>query len=120
MAHNIELGRRGEITAAYYLEKSNYEILERNWRCRAGEADIICEAPEGALVFVEVKTRTNTNSGWPEEAVDDKKRAKYEKIALNYLAEHEEYDDAQLRFDMISIVVLSNNRASIRHHVNCF
>lgn len=111
------LQRRGVETATHYLEKSGYEIREKNWRCQAGAVDIICQKND-TIVFVQVDTRTNANSGWKEEKVDDKYRTCQEKIALAYLSENEDLDDNPLRFDKILIVVLSNNRASIRHHLN--
>lgn len=115
---NQELGRKGEDAAERYLAHRGYEILERNWTCFAGEADII--AKDGCcLVFVEVKTRKNTDKGFPSEAVNAKKRERYERIALAYAAEFGEAD-MQVRFDVISIVVMSRDKAMIRHHLNAF
>lgn len=115
---NKELGRRGEDAAALYLVRRGYDILERNWTCFAGEADIVARDGE-ALVFVEVKTRSNVEKGFPAEAVDAPKRERYEKIALAYLSE-EAYSDIPVRFDVVSIVVLAPDRAFIRHHINAF
>lgn len=113
-----ELGRRGEDAAALYLVRRGYDILERNWTCFAGEADIIARDGE-ALVFVEVKTRSSVEKGFPSEAVDAPKRERYEKIALAYLTE-ESFSDIPVRFDVVSIVVLAPDRAFIRHHINAF
>ena len=66
--HNLELGMRGEDVACLFLERRGLEILERNWRCKSGEADIIALDTD-ALVFVEVKTRSSESNGLPEEAV---------------------------------------------------
>lgn len=118
MNRNVEIGRRGENAATNYLITAGYEILERNWRCRVGEADIICRDGD-TIVFVEVKTRRNIDAGWPEEAVDGDKRRKYEDISLCYLAKHD-IDEVLMRFDVVSIVMLDETRASIRHHINCF
>jgi len=115
---NKELGERGEQAAARYLRLMGYEILERNFVCPAGEADIIARDGD-YLVFVEVKTRTHIEKGMPEEAVDAKKRARYEKIACWFLADFEE-TDIPLRFDVISLVVVGEDRAMLRHHVNAF
>lgn len=115
---NKELGRKGEEAAARFLYKRGYEILERNWSCYAGEADIIAQ-DEGALVFVEVKTRRDCQKGFPAEAVSSEKRDKYEKIALAYLSDAD-LTDMPVRFDVVSIVVVARNRAMIRHHINAF
>lgn len=116
--HNKELGQRGEEAAAQYLFHRGYEIEQRNWSCKAGEADIIAR-DEDALVFVEVKTRMGAEKGHPDEAVDAQKRRRYEKIAALYLAQHDVVD-VQVRFDVVSILVVAENRAFIRHHINAF
>ncbi len=116
--HNKELGRRGEQAAARYLELLGYEILEMNWTCPAGEADII--ARDGCtLVFVEVKTRSNFKKGFPSEAVTPEKRARYEKIACWYVRDYE-HVDIPMRFDIVALVVLTQERAAIRHYRNAF
>lgn len=115
---NRNLGRKGEEAAARYLEQRGYEVLERNWTCFAGEADIIARDEEW-LVFVEVKTRRNTDKGFPSDAVDARKREKYERIALAYAAEYSG-TEVPVRFDVVSIVVIGNGKAMIRHHMNAF
>lgn len=115
---NKSLGRKGEDAAARYLAQRGYEILERNWTCFAGEADIIARDEEW-LVFVEVKTRRNTDKGFPSDAVDARKRDRYEKIALAYAAEYSA-SDIPVRFDVVSIVVIGKGKAMIRHHMNAF
>ena len=115
---NKELGRRGEEAAARFLFHRGYDILERNWTCVAGEADII--ALDGdALVFVEVKTRTGSAMGFPAEAVTAKKRDRYERIACLYLEEHG-FSDMMVRYDVVSIVVMPPDRAVVRHHINAW
>ncbi len=116
--HNINLGRRGEDAAVRFLECKDYEILERNWTCIAGEADIIAR-DEDTLVFVEVKTRTNIEKGLPEEAVNKTKRARYERNAAANLADYDIVDIA-VRFDVISILLIGPERAFLRHHCNAF
>lgn len=115
---SIELGRRGEEAAAKFLDKRGYTILERNWKCFAGEADIIAQDGD-SIVFVEVKTRRDCKKGFPAEAVNKEKRQKYEKIALAYLQDCA-VSDAMVRFDVVSIVVVASDRALIRHHINAF
>lgn len=63
-----QLGRRGEATAAEYLEKAGLRIVDRNWRCPTGEIDLV--AVDGStLVIIEVKTRSSDNFGQPLEAI---------------------------------------------------
>lgn len=113
-----ELGARGEEAAARFLERKGMEILERNWTCPAGEADIICR-DEDTLCFVEVKTRSTVEKGFPAEAVDECKRARYERIAASYLQTYESCD-IRVRFDVISILVISKHRAFLRYHIDAF
>ena len=117
-AHNQEIGRRGENAAVRFLEKSNYEILERNWSCPAGEADIIARDLD-TLVFCEVKTRTSISKGFPSESVDADKRARYEKIAAWYLRDYE-FVDVPVRFDVVALLVVAEDRALIKHYCNAF
>ncbi|MEG0323759.1 MAG: YraN family protein [Raoultibacter sp.] len=117
-SHNKELGSRGEEAAVRFLERRGFEILERNWTCPAGEADII--AQDGCtLVFVEVKTRSNTDKGLPEEAVNKDKRTRYEHIATSFLRTYDTVD-ISVRFDVVSILAIAPDRAFLRHHVNAF
>lgn len=116
--NNMEIGMRGELAAVRYLEMRGMEIVERNWVCPAGEADIIA-FDEGTLVFVEVKTRTGIEKGFPAEAVNAEKRSRYEKIAAWYLR-GSEIVDVPVRFDVVSLLVVSDDRAMVRHYVNAF
>lgn len=117
--HNLELGKRGEDAAAAYLTHKGYQILERNWRSPAGEADIIALDEDG-LHFVEVKTRMSERRGFPAEAVDQKKRQKYERMAEIYICNCDLDDDMDVYFDIISILVGDNNRAFLRFHKNAY
>lgn len=82
------LGRRGEDLAARHLAAQGYEILERNWRCGAGELDLV--ARDGAcLAFVEVRTRRGQELGSPEESITAAKQARLINLAEAYLQEHE-------------------------------
>lgn len=115
---NKALGARGEEAAERFLRRHGYEILERNWVCFAGEADIIA-VDERALVFAEVKTRRGISHGFPGEAVNQAKRERYERIALAYVQQHC-VGEVTVRFDVISIVVIAPDRALVRHHLGAF
>lgn len=115
---NILLGQKGEKAAAAFLARRGFDIIERNWRCGAGEVDIIATEDE-SLHFVEVKTRSNCDKGFPAEAVDASKRERYEKIACCYLRTYEP-TDIPVCFDIVSIVATGENRAFLRFHRNAF
>lgn len=93
-------GDWGEALAAEYLEARGCRIVEREWRCRFGEIDLIAEQ-EGALLFVEVKLRTNLRYGMPRESVTAKKQEKLRSAALLYLSMHGL--DAPARFDVAEV-----------------
>lgn len=113
-----ELGRKGENAACKFLERKGFTILDRNWVCAAGEADIIAriDSEYGSEIhFIEVKTRKSTARGFPEEAVDAEKRRKYEVIAEIYMQQHY-CEEARVTFDIISILVTQPDRAFLRMH----
>lgn len=97
------LGRRGEDLAAELLERSGYVVLERNYRCRAGEIDIVA-VDGGTLVFCEVKTRRTARWGEPSEAVHSAKQARYRRLALAWIAERRP-GSVEVRFDVVSVIV---------------
>ncbi|WP_230632592.1 YraN family protein [Paenibacillus athensensis] len=112
---HLELGRQGESWAAAYLEEIGYTIVERNWRCRSGEIDLIAELGE-LIVFVEVRTRRSTGRfGLAKESVNARKQLKIRQTAQVYLhrtALHERH----VRFDVVSIEMDgADNRPVIEH-----
>ena len=80
-----ELGKSGEEIAAKFLQKKGYRILERNYRCRLGEIDLVAKK-SGDLLFVEVKTRRSSESVSPPELVDFRKQRQISRAAQHYLA----------------------------------
>ncbi len=114
----MELGRHGEAAAAAFLRRNGCTILEQNWKCPAGEVDIIAQ-DEHAIRFIEVKTRLSEAKGFPAEAVTIQKRRRYEKIAELYLYEYRG-DETAIVFDIISILVGEHRRAFLRHHRSAF
>jgi putative endonuclease len=94
------LGQRGEEAAVHYLQKCGFKILERNFRCRAGEVDIIAEE-KGDLVFVEVKARSSRLFGDPAEAVTSRKQGQISKAALCYLGDR--HRGRAARFDVVTV-----------------
>lgn len=113
-----ETARRGEEAAAAYLDRIGLTVVERNWRCPSGETDIV--ALDGnTLVIVEVKTRKSMAAGSPEEAVSPTKQRRLVRVARHYLA-YAGLEDADVRFDVIAIRPIAEDRALLRHHRAAF
>ena len=91
-----------EELAAAWLEQRGYEILERNFRTKMGEIDLIARH-RGYLVFIEVKYRKDRKSGAPEEAVDWRKQRRIMEAAGVYLCRHGYSPDWSMRFDVVAI-----------------
>ncbi|HEX7736638.1 MAG TPA: YraN family protein [Ktedonobacteraceae bacterium] len=102
------LGQLGERLAAARLEERGYRILERNFRCQAGELDLVAEDGED-LVFVEVKTRRGTTRGLPEEAVGYRKARKLQEVAFFYLDQHN-LPDCSWRIDVVAVQFSSTGK----------
>lgn len=94
------IGKQGEIKAKNYLKRRGYQILECNYRTKAGEIDLIAKEKD-CLVFVEVKTRTTEEYGTPAEAVSFYKQQHMVKSAQYYLARHG--GECECRFDVIEV-----------------
>lgn len=100
---NKETGNTGESIAELYLSSAGYKILERNFRCRTGEIDII--GKDGKFIcFIEVKTRKSTKYGLPCESVNYKKQSKIYKTA-NVYALKNKLHNINFRFDVVEILL---------------
>lgn len=115
--HNKSLGSQGESLAVAYLERQRYRIVERNFRCRGGEIDIVARDGK-TIVFVEVKTRKDTQYGPPQLAVTPFKQRQISRAALTWLAKNRQLE-ACARFDVISIM-FSGEQSRIEHIPNAF
>lgn len=94
-------GKEGEDLAVNYLKRAGFRIVERNFRCRFGEIDIIAKDGE-TLVFLEVKTRTSASYGDPEAAVDQAKQKKISLVSLHYL-QSRNIADIPVRYDVVAV-----------------
>ena len=110
---NLKVGKWGEELALDYLKNNNYKILEKNFKCKIGEIDLIAKIDD-VIVFVEVKTRSSDMFGRPREAVNFYKQKKIRSIALNYL-KFKNLLNYSCRFDVIEIL-----DGEITHLENCF
>ena len=98
---NRAKGANSERLGEAYLEEQGYQILERNVRSPFGEIDLVCR-DRNTLVFVEVKSRTDEAFGFPEEAVDRRKRERLGRLAAWYLARYSTRSP-EVRFDVLAI-----------------
>lgn len=116
-----EVGTHGELMAKAYLERRGFEVLEMNWRCKGGEVDLVVKEGD-ELVLVEVKTRVNQHGNLddilPELAVDGRKRRRYRRLALYYVADHPWME--RIRFDVVAITLRTPAEGRIHHVVNAF
>ncbi len=103
-----EIGKWGENLACQYLEKNNYQIIERNFLCRQGEIDIIAkDVIKKELVFIEVKTRSNFKYGNPAEAVNTEKR-KHMMQAIQYYLYKNHIQNIPIRIDVLEVYIVQN------------
>ena len=107
------LGARGERIAAAFLTDAGLRVLDRNWRCREGELDLVARDGD-ALVFCEVKTRRGVGYGQPAEAVTPAKQRRLRALAHRWLAAHDEHAP-ELRFDVVGVLVRPQRPALVTH-----
>ncbi len=117
---NKGTGELGEEIAAHFLIAHGYRILERNFRCKGGEVDIIARDPEDkSLVFIEVKARRGLSYGVPQLAVTPFKQRQISKAALTWLSKNRLHD-TNARFDVIAILLHTDGQHAIDHIKNAF
>lgn len=98
------LGVIGEDFVARTLVKRGMKVLERNWRIREGELDLIVEDRDGTIVFVEVKARSSISHGDPLESITHQKAFRIQRLALAWLASHQRLG-SRYRIDVAGILV---------------
>jgi putative endonuclease len=109
------LGTRGEAAARAFLEQRGYAIVTTNWRCAAGELDIVAR-DQSMLVFVEVRSRHANTTEWAWRSISPVKAARLEQLAWQFCADHDLHDD--WRIDVIAIAELPGGRLQIEHAAN--
>lgn len=112
MQDNRKTGKVGEDLARQYLENKGYKILEKNFKCKLGEIDIIAQ-DKNEIVFVEVKSRNVLTYGKPAEAIDNIKIKHIYKTSEYYLLIHKKLNE-NIRIDVIEIY-FDNQQAKINH-----
>jgi putative endonuclease len=100
MSDKIKTGNKGENLAAEFLRKKGFEVVAKNWRFKRAEIDLIVKK-ENWIIFVEVKTRSSSSFGEPEEFVDDQKISKIFEAAEEYVYSTDWH--GHIRFDIVSV-----------------
>ncbi len=112
------LGERGERVACEFLQKYGYKILEKNYKCKIGEIDVIARR-QGRLAFIEIKTRTSAQFGTPQEAVDLRKQEKIFKVAQWYLKE-KKASNTPVAFDVVAVLWTEGQMPEVRLIADAF
>ena len=117
-----ELGEKGESLARDMFKIKGYRIVERNFKCRIGEIDLIC-IKDNVLVFCEVKARTRLTFGLPAESIDEKKKRHLRRSAASYLSQglrlNRLYSDFDIRFDVVEVIFVGE-KCEVNHIENAF
>ncbi len=120
MAEHNDLGKQGEDLAAAFMEAKGFHILDRNYRFKRAEIDLVAlQLDPGELVFVEVKTRSSHTWGAPEVAVDSKKQSQMFRAADAYLHE-KQMRTVPVRFDVIAVTLHSSGEPLFHHIEDAF
>lgn len=119
LADREKLGRWGEKRCESFLRKKGFKKLARNYSCKSGEIDLIMVDCEGAVVFVEVKTRADEDIAPAESAVTSVKKIRMGRAARYFLATNK-IEGRPFRFDVVAIVLGKKGRPQIRHYENAF
>ncbi len=108
------VGRYGERVAARWLTEAGMTVVERNWRCRRGEIDILARDGD-VLVVCEVKTRRSSRAGTPAEAVTPRKLARLQDLAAEWLSARPGAAPGGVRFDVVAVVPAERGPARVEH-----
>ncbi len=113
------LGVWGQNYARSYLLRRGYGFVGANYHCSAGEIDLIMSTPEGSLVFVEVKTRSDESFASAESSVNYRKQQKIRSASKFFIKEYG-VKDRPLRFDVVALVLKERGRVCVRHYERAF
>jgi len=114
-----QLGNQGEAFALAHLEAKGMRLVDRNYRWRGGEIDLIMYDGR-VLVFVEVRSKSGVAHGTPLETIDFKKRRQIERCARQYLAHKKVGADVCCRFDAVGVLIPASGEVEIVHVPDAF
>ena len=113
-SRNNRTGAFGEEAVVQYLLRNKMEILDRNWRVKEGEIDIVARSYEGIYIFIEVKTRSSLTFGHPLESIDRAKAQRLQRLALAWLATHSKLG-AEFQIDCAAVLITATGESSIEY-----
>ena len=119
MADRKLLGRWGERRCERFLKRKGLKKLAHNFSCKTGEIDLVMVAPDGTVVFVEVKTRADESFDSVESVITPAKKGKSLRTARYFLTTHS-IQNRPIRFDVVTIVLGRSGPVQIRHYENAF
>lgn len=111
---NRIIGDFGEGAVADFILRQGGIIIDRNWRIKEGEIDIVARSSDGTLAFVEVKTRTSTAYGHPLEAITSQKAHRLQRLALAWMATHQSLGH-EYRIDCAAVIVGAGGKTDIEY-----
>ena len=114
---NKIIGAFGEKAVAEFLISRGATIIDRNWRIKEGEIDIVAQSGEGKIIFIEVKTRSSLAFGHPLESITSVKAHRLQRLALAWLATHRAFG-AEFQIDCAAVLIGSDGQHSIEYRAN--
>lgn len=115
--NNKIIGAFGEKVVAEFLISRGATIIDRNWRIKEGEIDIVAQSREGKIIFMEVKTRSSLAFGHPLESITNEKAHRLQRLALAWLATHRAFG-AEFQIDCAAVLIGSDGQHSIEYRAN--
>ncbi len=116
----VRKGNQSEKRVETWLHRQGLRTVERNYHCRQGEIDLIMRAPDGTLVFVEVRYRGNDSHGGALASVDRHKQQRLINTARHYLASHADAITGSCRFDVVAVEPKQRDQDGIEWITNAF
>ncbi len=111
---NRLVGAFGEDAVADFIRTHGATVVDRNWRIKEGEIDIVARLVDGTFAFVEVKTRTSTSFGHPLESINSKKARRLQRLALAWLATHQ-FLGHEYRIDCAAVIISRDGEFNIEY-----
>ena len=116
-SQNKSVGAFGEKVVVDFLQSHGATIIDRNWRIKEGEIDIIARSADGTLAFVEVKTRTSVAFGHPLESIGKEKALRLQRLALAWLVTHQAFG-CDYRIDCAAVLISTDGGHTIEYRAN--